>query len=53
MREAVSPADGPEDRWLTERCILFGATAFPMLPEPYTTTTASSRARDTSRLSSR
>jgi len=33
-REAVSPADGPEDRWLTERCILFGATV-PMLPEPY------------------
>ena len=33
-REAVSPADGPEHRWLTERCILFGATV-PMLPEPY------------------
>ncbi len=33
-REAVSPADSPEDRWLTERCILFGATV-PMLPEPY------------------
>jgi len=33
-REATSPADGPEDRWLTERCILFGATV-PMLPEPY------------------
>jgi hypothetical protein len=33
-REAASPADGPEDRWLTERCILFGATV-PMLPEPY------------------
>jgi len=33
-REAVSPADGPADRWLTERCILFGATV-PMLPEPY------------------
>jgi hypothetical protein len=32
--EAVSPADRPEDRWLTERCILFGATV-PMLPEPY------------------
>ncbi len=31
---ALRPADGPEDRWLTERCILFGATA-PMLPEPY------------------
>jgi hypothetical protein len=34
-RDAVTrPADGPEDRWLTERCILFGATV-PMLPEPY------------------
>jgi len=33
-REAASPADRPEDRWLTERCILFGATV-PMLPEPY------------------
>ena len=33
-REAVSPADRPDDRWLTERCILFGATV-PMLPEPY------------------
>jgi hypothetical protein len=33
-REATSPADAPEDRWLTERCILFGATV-PMLPEPY------------------
>jgi hypothetical protein len=34
-RDALrSPADGPEDRWLTERCILFGAT-LPMLPEPY------------------
>jgi hypothetical protein len=32
--EEVSPADRPEDRWLTERCILFGATV-PMLPEPY------------------
>jgi hypothetical protein len=31
---AERPADGPEDRWLTERCILFGATV-PMLPEPY------------------
>jgi hypothetical protein len=32
--EAAGPADGPENRWLTERCILFGATV-PMLPEPY------------------
>jgi hypothetical protein len=32
--EAQHPADRPEDRWLTERCILFGATV-PMLPEPY------------------
>jgi hypothetical protein len=34
QREKRSPADAPEDRWLTERCILFGATV-PMLPEPY------------------
>jgi len=34
QREKTSPADVPEDRWLTERCILFGATV-PMLPEPY------------------
>lgn len=34
QHEAASPADRPEDRWLTERCILFGATV-PMLPEPY------------------
>ena len=34
IEEALRPADGPEDRWLTERCILFGATV-PMLPEPY------------------
>lgn len=33
-REKTNPADTPEDRWLTERCILFGATV-PMLPEPY------------------
>jgi len=30
----LHPADGPEDRWLTERCLLFGA-AVPMFPEPY------------------
>jgi hypothetical protein len=30
----TSPADSWHDRWLTERCILFGATV-PMLPEPY------------------
>ena len=29
------PADGPEDRLLTERCILFGGTGPPMLMEPY------------------
>ncbi len=34
IEEAVRPADGPESRWLTERCLLFGATV-PMLPEPY------------------
>jgi hypothetical protein len=32
---ALHPADGPEDRWLTERCVLFGAAGPPMLPEPY------------------
>ena len=32
---ALHPADGPEDRLLTERCILFGAAGPPMLPEPY------------------
>lgn len=31
---AKHPADGPEDRLLTERCILFGAAGPPMLPEP-------------------
>ena len=34
MEEALRPADGPESRGLTERCLLFGATV-PMLPEPY------------------
>jgi hypothetical protein len=29
------PANGPEDRLLTERCILFGGTGPPMLVEPY------------------
>jgi hypothetical protein len=28
------PADSAADRWLTERCILFGG-AVPMFPEPY------------------
>jgi hypothetical protein len=32
---AKHSADGPEDRYLTERCILFGAAGPPMLPEPY------------------
>jgi len=32
---ALHPADDPEDRLLTERCILFGAAGPPMLPEPY------------------
>ncbi len=32
---AQHPSDGPEDRLLTERCILFGASGPPMLPEPY------------------
>ena len=29
------PADRPEDRFLTERCIVFGGGAAPLLPEPY------------------
>jgi len=32
---AQHPSDGPEDRLLTERCIIFGASGPPMLPEPY------------------
>lgn len=32
---AEHPADTPEDRYLTERCIVFGGGAAPMLPEPY------------------
>ena len=32
---AAHPADSPEDRYLTERCIVFGGGAAPMLPEPY------------------
>jgi hypothetical protein len=31
---ALHPADTAADRWLTERCILFGG-AVPMFPEPY------------------
>jgi len=34
-RLAAHPSDGPEDRLLTEQCILFGASGPPMLPEPY------------------
>jgi hypothetical protein len=34
-RQALHPVDGPEDRFLSERCILFGAAGPPMLPEPY------------------
>ena len=29
------PADTPADRYLTERCIVFGGGAAPLLPEPY------------------
>jgi hypothetical protein len=29
------PADTPADRYLTERCIVFGGGAAPMFPEPY------------------
>ena len=32
---ARHPADGPEDRYLSERCLLFGSIGPPMLPEPY------------------
>jgi hypothetical protein len=32
---AQHTADSPEDRYLSERCILFGAAGPPMLPEPY------------------
>jgi hypothetical protein len=31
----MHPADTPEDRFLTERCIVFGGGAAPLLPEPY------------------
>jgi hypothetical protein len=34
-RAAEHPADTPEDRYLTERCIGFGGGHAPMLPEPY------------------
>jgi len=33
--QALHPVDGPEDRFLSERCVLFGAAGPPMLPEPY------------------
>ncbi len=32
---ALHPADGPENRSMLERCLLFGAAGPPMLPEPY------------------
>jgi len=32
---AAHPADGPEDRFLSERCVLFPTAGPPMLPEPY------------------
>jgi len=32
---AAHPADGPEDRPLSERCVLFPTAGPPMLPEPY------------------
>ncbi|HMB72527.1 MAG TPA: hypothetical protein VKQ06_03075 [Gammaproteobacteria bacterium] len=31
----MHPADTPADRFLTERCLVFGGGAAPMLPEPY------------------
>ena len=32
---ALHPADGPEDRDLSERCLMFSGVGPPMLPEPY------------------
>jgi hypothetical protein len=32
---AEHPADTPADRFLTERCIVFGGGAAPIFPEPY------------------
>ena len=32
---AAHPADGPEDRNLSERCLVFSGVGPPMLPEPY------------------
>jgi hypothetical protein len=32
---AEHPADLPADRYLTERCLVFGGGAAPVLPEPY------------------
>lgn len=32
---ALHPADTPADRFLTERCLVFGGGAAPMFPEPY------------------
>jgi hypothetical protein len=32
---ARHPADGPEDRDLSERCLMFSGVGPPMLPEPY------------------
>jgi len=32
---AMHPADSPEDRFLTERCFVFGGGAAPIFPEPY------------------
>lgn len=32
---AMHPADTPADRFLTERCIVFGGGAAPIFPEPY------------------
>ena len=31
----LRPAEGPEDRSLSERCILWGTTGPPMVPGPY------------------
>jgi len=35
LRAVQHPADGPEDRSLSERCLLWGTSGPPMVPGPY------------------
>jgi hypothetical protein len=44
-RQQHGPADGPEDRSLAERCLLFGAGP-PMLPGPYNNNVQITQTRD-------